>query len=129
MQLRVLLPTRVLVDREVRRLVAEAENGSFGILERHADIVSSLVPGILVLEPVDAPERYLGIDTGVLVKCGEEVLVATRNAVEGDDLDDLRRAVRARFVDLDDRERQARTALARLEAGVVRRFVEYREQG
>ncbi|MFW5680340.1 MAG: F0F1 ATP synthase subunit epsilon [Pseudomonadota bacterium] len=129
MQLRVLLPSRILVDREVRRVVAEAENGSFGILERHADIAAALVPGILVLEPVDAAERYVGIDVGVLVKCGAEVLVATRDAVEGDDLDDLRRAVRERFVQLDDRGRQAQTALARLEAGVVRRFVEYQEQG
>ncbi len=63
------------------------------------------------------------------MKCGPEVLVSTRHAVPGDDLATLRRTVRERYVELDERERSARSALARLEAGVVRRFNELRERG
>ncbi len=128
MRLEVLLPTRVLLDLEVSRVVAEAEDGAFGMLERHIDRAAALVPGVLIYEPTGQPERYLGVDEGLLVKCGEEVLVATASAVEGNDLDDLRRAVQQRFVELDEHERQARLALARLEAGIVRRFVEFRER-
>jgi len=35
--------------------------------------------------------------------------------------------VHARYVELDERARTAKSAVARLEAGVVRRFVEYEE--
>ena len=45
MRLKVLLPTKVLIDEEVTKVVAEAENGSFCILPRHIDFVSALVPG------------------------------------------------------------------------------------
>lgn len=127
MRLRVLLPTRVLIDEPVAKLVAEAENGSFGMLPRHVDFVAALVPGILLYVTPEGAERYLGVDEGILVKRGAEVMVSTRGAVPGEDLASLRRVVRERYVELDEHERSARSALARLEAGVVRRFIELRE--
>lgn len=128
MNFKVLLPTRVLLDQPVAKIIAEAQNGSFCLLPRHADFVAVLVPGVLVFADCDGAERYLGIDEGTLVKHGEQVCVSTRNAVAGDDLRSLRRIVQDRFLELDDRERSARSALARLEAGVVRRFIELRER-
>lgn len=128
MRLRVLLPTEVLVDRQVTRLVAEAQNGSFGMLPRHIDFVTALVPGILLYETAEGEELYVGIDEGILVKRAGDVMVSTRGAVAGDDLRTLRQTVRRRYLELDDRERQARGALARLEAGVVRRFIDLQER-
>jgi F-type H+-transporting ATPase subunit epsilon len=58
------------------------------------------------------------------VKCGPAVRVSAWRGVRGDDLASLRAVVEREFLQLDDRERTARSALARLEAGVVRRFVE-----
>lgn len=128
MNFKVLLPTRVLIDEPVAKIVAEAQDGSFCLLPRHIDLVAALVPGVLVFVDRDGNERYLGIDEGTLVKHGDQVRISTRNAVSGDDLRSLRRLVQERFLELDDRERSARSALARLEAGVVRRFIELRER-
>jgi F-type H+-transporting ATPase subunit epsilon len=128
MRLKVLLPTEVLLDQQVKKIVAEAQNGSFGILPRHIDFVAALVPSVVVYVDAQGSERFLGIDKGTLVKCADDVFVSTRNAVPGDDLQTLREVVRSRFLELDDRERSARSALARLEAGVVRRFIELQEQ-
>ncbi len=50
--------------------------------------------------------------------------VALRDAVAGEDLSNLREQVERRFVEIDEEMRQARSALARLEAGAVRRLVE-----
>jgi F-type H+-transporting ATPase subunit epsilon len=47
MNLKVLLPTEILIEREVTKIVAEAENGFFCILPRHVDFAAALVPGIL----------------------------------------------------------------------------------
>lgn len=127
MRLEVLLPTSVLIDEPITRLVAEAENGAFGLLPRHIDFATALKPGILVFEDAAGSERYLGIDEGILVKCGAEVMVSTRNAVLGDDLASLRETVRQRYLELDEGEKLARSALARLEVGVVKRFTELRD--
>lgn len=127
MRLKVLLPSEVLIDTPVLKIVAEAPDGWFGLLPRHIDIATALVPSVLLYVDTEGVERFLGVDEGILVKCADDVQVSTRNAVRGDDLESLRRAVRAQFLELDDRERSARSALARLEAGVVRRFIELQE--
>lgn len=124
MRLKVLLPTQVVVDERVARVRAEAENGSFTLLPRHIDFVAALTPGILSFNPDGEEEQYLAIDEGILVKRGPEVLVSTRNAVRGPDLEHLREAAVQRFTILDEHERKARTAIARLEASFVRRYLE-----
>jgi F-type H+-transporting ATPase subunit epsilon len=127
MHLKVLLPTEILVDEEVTRVVAEAQNGFFGMLPRHIDFVTALVPGILSFTSVEHGNRVIAVDEGVLVKCGDDVLVSALNAVRGETLADLHHTVEARFHQLDEDERIARTALARLEAGALRLFAELEE--
>lgn len=125
MKLKVLLPERVLADEPADRVVAEAADGSFCLLPRHVDFVAALVPGILTYTSGGA-ERFVATDEGILVKCGEEVLVSVRRAVAGGDLGTLERTVEEKFRTLDERERQSRRASARLEADLVRRFLELR---
>jgi F-type H+-transporting ATPase subunit epsilon len=103
-------------------VVAEAPDGHFGMLPGHVDYVTELVPGVLTYETEEGAERFVAVSAGTLVKCGEEVRVAVRGAVEGDDLAALRARVEAEFRRRDEDERVARAALARLEAGMIRRF-------
>ena len=127
MSLKMLLPTEVLLEEPVTKVIAEAKNGSFCLLPRHIDFVSALVPGILVFLTPDNEEQYVAMDNGILVKCGQQILVSAYNGVRGDNLLDLHRLVAERFVNLDEQQRTARSALARLEAGVMRRFIELEE--
>ena len=128
MRLKILLPTEVLVDVKVGKIVAEAENGFFCLLPRHIDFVAMLVPGILCYTAESGTERFVAIDEGTLVKCGNEVLVSVINATPGIDLATLQSIVAESFRELDEDERRARTALARLEAGAMRRFLEMEKQ-
>ena len=124
MKLTVWLPAEVLLDEEVIRIKAEAENGWFGVLPRHIDFVTALVPGVLTLQPAGKPEEYLALDRGILVKCGREVRISTRNAVRGADLAQLREQVAARFRERDEQEKAARQFEAKLETDLVRRLLE-----
>ncbi|NEQ08172.1 MAG: F0F1 ATP synthase subunit epsilon [Moorea sp. SIO4E2] len=126
MILKVLLPTEVLVERPVTKVIAEAENGSFCILPRHIDFVAALVPGILSFELESGKEAFIAVDEGILVKCGAEVLVSTLNAVCSDNLDQLKQTVEQQFRVLDEREKLTRSALAKFEASIMRRFKELR---
>jgi len=128
MMLKVLLPTRILMSRKVEKITAEAENGSFTLLPRHVDFVASLNPGLLSYES-DGEEKFLAVDEGVLVKAGEEVLVSVRDAVGGVPLGRVRGIVEERFLEMDEKERKARSALARFEADFVRRFLEMQRYG
>ena len=128
MRLTVLLPTEILVDEEVAKVVAEAQNGSFCLLPRHIDFVAALVPGLLsFVKTADGAEEFLAADEGLLVKCGPQVLVSTRQAVRGEELGLLRETVEKTFKVLTDQEKRARTALANLEANFIRRFLKLEE--
>lgn len=123
MQFKVLLPTEIVVDEPVRKIVAEAPNGSFCLKPRHTDFLSALVPGLLSFTNEKGIEEFLAVDEGILVKHGDEVLVSSRHAVRGQRLEELEALVRDHFEVLDERERAARSAVARLESDFVRRFL------
>ncbi len=129
MRLKLLLPTEILIHEEVVKVVAEAENGSFCILPRHVDFLAALVPGIFSFVTSGGVEQFLAVDEGILIKCGPEVLVSTRNAVRGPDLGKLEQTVEKSFQVLEDRERMARNAVAKLEANFIRRLMEFQEYG
>ncbi|MBN1843120.1 MAG: F0F1 ATP synthase subunit epsilon [Deltaproteobacteria bacterium] len=129
MKLKVLLPTEVLINEEVTKVIAEAGNGSFCLLPRHVDFLANLVPGLFSFVTSQGVEEFLAIDEGILIKCGPEVLVSTRNAVRGPDLGKLEQTVRKSFSALDGREKAARSAFAKLEAGFIRRFMDLEEHG
>ena len=127
MKLKVLLPDRVLVDEDAAKVVAEAENGSFCLLPRHVDFVAALAPGILSFVDERGREVFLALDEGALVKQGHEVLVSTRRGVRGEQLGELRRLVEQQFQKMDEYEVKARSAMAKIEAGFVRRFLDLQE--
>lgn len=128
MNLTILLPTEVLLAEEVIKIVAESPSGHFCLLPRHIDLVTILVPGLLsYVRAGTEDEVYLGVGEGILVKCGPEVLVATNNAVQGPSLGQLREVVTTQFKTLSDREKQARSALAHLEANFIRRFLKMQD--
>ena len=128
MKLRVLLPERVAVDRQVAKVTAEAENGAFCLLPRHVDFVAALAPGLLGFEDEEGEETLLAVDRGLLVKCGDEVLVSTPRVIGGRPLGELQRAVREELETLDERQRRARSAVAKIEADFVRRMVELEQR-
>ena len=118
------MPTGVLYQGLAQKLFAVAENGAFGMLPNHIDFVTSLVPSVLILTLANGSEQIFGIDEGILVKHGHQVDIAIRRGVPGEDLDSLQESVRKNFIEVDEDERVARSALSRLEAGMVRRFAD-----
>jgi F-type H+-transporting ATPase subunit epsilon len=127
MTVRVALPSRVLGSWEVTSLRGEGAHGSFGMRPRHVDYVVVLEPGIMELTLADGTERFLALDTGVLVKQGKMVFVSTRRAVESANLDELQQTVREVFVKRTEGELRARAAASKLEVGFVRRLLEIGE--
>ena len=127
MRFKILLPSQIYLDQEVSKVIAEANNGSFCLLPRHIDFVAALAPGLLSIEDEKGQEVFMAVDEGILVKKGQDVSVSTRNVVTIPNLGQLREVIEEKFKVIDDREKAARTAAARLEADLVRRLMELRK--
>ncbi len=122
MHLKILLPAGVLLEEEVEKVTAEAQNGYFTMLPRHIDFVAALVPGIFSYLTPAGEERYLAVDDGIVVKQGGQVYVSTARAVPGEDLAYLQETVENELKVLGESEKKARTVMSRLEADTLRRF-------
>jgi F-type H+-transporting ATPase subunit epsilon len=126
MNLKVLIPFQIVLQQTgVSRIIAETREGSFGLLPHRLDCVAALVPGILVYESNGANASYIAVDEGVLVKSGAEVLISVRRAIGGANLRELHEAVQREFLLLEEREKEVRAALSKMQAALLGRFAEY----
>jgi len=121
--LKILLPFQVFAEKTgVSRIVVETSAGSYGLLPHRLDCVAALVPGIFSCHTESGAEFLAAVDEGVLVKTGLDVLVSVRRAMTGASLGELRAAVEKEYLTLDQNEQSVRSAVAKLEAGFLRRF-------
>jgi F-type H+-transporting ATPase subunit epsilon len=125
MNLRILLPFKIFASLEnVSRIVAETLEGSFGLLPHRLDCVAALVPGILSYATPDGDTTYLAIDSGLLVKRGEDVSISVRHAIRGAGLSELHQAVLRDYLTLDAQEREMRSVVSTMESGLIGRIAE-----
>ncbi len=105
---------------------AEDESGSFGILSGHADFLTALTLSVVSWHCADERRRFCAVRHGVLsVTNGNEVAIATREAIRGDDLDHLEQVVLAGFRESLEAERIARTESVQLQMKAIRQIVRY----
>lgn len=119
-------PSARIIDRsEVQALRAEDGSGSFGILPRHADLLTVLVPSVLRWRLPSGDMRYCAVDSGVLtVRGGFEVAVACRQALPGDDIEALHAKVLAMRAERIEVDRERRVDQTRLHARAVRAMMQ-----
>lgn len=124
LQLKVMEPEKILLDTAVYKVIAEGLNGSFCLKPKHIDFVSALKPGILEYTTDDGSEQFIALDEGILVKCGQEVLVSVLNAIPGSDLSRLEKTVREEFQKSEAINKATDIALKGMEADLLLHFVD-----
>lgn len=127
MRLRIVTPLAVVVDdADVLALRAEDASGSFGVLPRHADFLTSLAISVVSWQRGDSSRRYCAVRRGVLaVTGGTDIAIATREAVAGDDPATLDQTVLARFRADVDAERTERVESTRLQLNAIRQLMRH----
>lgn len=131
MRLVISTPTAVVADvADVTAVRAEDESGSFGILEGHADFLTVVSISILRWRQADGSTRYCAHRRGVLsVSAGREIRLAVREAVLGEDPEQLESAVLSRFRETAEQEQSGRAASLRLQMTAIRRIIHYLRPG
>jgi F-type H+-transporting ATPase subunit epsilon len=71
MKLEIVTPSGVIFDDEVKQVNLPGSEGEFGVLPRHATLVSLLDTGVIVIEKQDGSEVAVAINSGY-VKVDEE---------------------------------------------------------
>jgi F-type H+-transporting ATPase subunit epsilon len=126
--LTIYLPTEVFLDTQVKKVVAESPAGCFCLLPRHIDYATALVACILSYLSAADEEKFLAVESGILVKQGDKILICAHKAISGS-LGKLKPEIEKISAIADTKEKKTRSAVARLEADFIRRFVEFGKHG
>ena len=124
MTLKILLPTLKFLEEKVEKVKGEGFEGEFCLKPRHIDYATVLIPGIFSYVSTSGKENYIALDQGILVKQGPKVIMVTRRAIAGE-LGRLNNEVKNMLTERDEREKQNRSAVAMLEIGFIKRFLEF----
>jgi F-type H+-transporting ATPase subunit epsilon len=126
-RLRIVTPLSVVIDEDgVLALRAEDATGSFGILPHHADFLTSLVISVVSWEGNDGTRHHCAVRRGVLsVRGGQDIAIATREAMPGDDLATLDKTVLARFRTDIENERTEHVENTRLQLNAIRQIMRH----
>jgi F-type H+-transporting ATPase subunit epsilon len=123
-KLRIVTPLAVVVDEDAVAIRAEDDSGSFGILPGHADFLTSLAISVVGWKRSDGSRRYCAVRRGMFsVSKGNDVAVATREAIAGDDLATLEATVLNQFRADIEQERSERFESTQLQLNAIRRIV------
>ena len=125
MKLRLTTPTEVVMDMDVSHVSAEDPTGSLGVRPGHADLVTALVPGILVARSPDGGERYAAVDGGVMLVSDDQVDVVSRQAVTGTDVAHLEDTVVAQFEKAAADERANHVAFEKMRSRFMKGIIDF----
>jgi F-type H+-transporting ATPase subunit epsilon len=127
MRLRIVTPLSVVIDEDgVLALRADDATGSFGIMPRHADFLTSLAICVVSWESSNGMRHYCAVRRGALsVNGGHDIAIATREAVPGDNLVTLDETVLARFRADIETERTEHVESTRLQLNAIRQIMSH----
>jgi len=123
MKLTVATPLAIVVEKkDVVHLRAEDSTGAFGILRGHADFITALEISVVTWRDANGDEHHVAVRGGVLEVARDEISIATRQAVPGDDLHRLETEVITQFRRGLDEERTAHADAERLYLAAMRQI-------
>jgi F-type H+-transporting ATPase subunit epsilon len=127
LKLTIATPNVIIVNIDnIRSVRAEDSTGAFGILPGHADLLTVLAIGVLIWRDVDGLEHCAALRGGVLrVRDGQSVEVATREAIIGDDLKNLKDVVVAQMTRNAETEQAARLDALALQHAAIQKIYHY----
>ena len=119
MNLKIITPLETFYLENITKIQAEGTEGYFTILPKHADYVSSIITSIFSFEK-NGKKEFFAVDSGILVKYGDNVDFSVRNAIKGQNLIDLKKQMELTFKEMEEDYKKTKTALASLEGNIAK---------
>ncbi len=129
LNLKLITPSKLVIDEEVDEVVAPGESGEFGVLPGHVPFITTLMPGELTYK-INGVGKSIIIDSGIAEVSEDRVIVLTDRVVKSEEIDPeaARREAESILEELKDfgggnkefREIERRLRLAEVKANVKR---------
>jgi len=99
---------------EAAKISAMTDDGYFEILPGHIDMIALIAPGILKISQNNSGEIIYASDHGIIIKTGDTVKIALRNAVRASSVSALSAEIKRHFLLISEQEKAGRIAVSEL---------------
>jgi len=84
--LKLITPSKLVIDEEVDEVVAPGDSGEFGVLPGHCPFITTLMPGELTYK-VNGVGKSIIIDSGIAEVSEDRVIVLTDRVFKSEEID------------------------------------------
>lgn len=86
LNLKVITPSKLVIDEEVDEVVAPGDSGEFGVLPGHVPFITTLMPGELTYK-INGVGKSMIIGGGIAEVSDDRVFVLTDSVLKSDEID------------------------------------------
>lgn len=132
-QYELVTPERQVGDGEAVEIVLPGEEGDFGVLAGHAPVMAQLRPGLIEIRTREGEDfsRRVFVKGGFAQVSGERVILLIEECLDPAEtsLEDLKKGIHAREIDLDDARDDLEREAAERDLAWMRALAEILERG
>ena len=92
--LRVYTPDKLVVEDVIKKINVNGKEGSFTILPKHIDYVSSFVDSVIAYVDNNEKTKFLAVNQGILIKTGRNLEISTFNVIKSNSLLELKNVLK-----------------------------------
>lgn len=83
LNLKIYTLNKLFLEEVIKKITVYGNEGCYTIFPNHKDYISSFDDGMLFFTKEDNEKIFVGLNQGILTKCGREIQISTFNAIYG----------------------------------------------
>jgi len=120
---RIITPQAVETIENISFFRAEDRSGSFGILPRHTEFLTTLEPSIAIAV-IEEREHYYAFNGGVLSFKDNRLTITAKEFVQSDKVGELLEMIKRSFKAQEEKERLFRDNIENLQKAFIKKLIE-----
>lgn len=88
LQIELVAADRVVWSGEASEIIARTSEGDLGVLAGHAPLLSLLVPGVVMIKPIEGPVVQAAVGDGFLSVANDHVSILSEDTVLLEEIDE-----------------------------------------
>ena len=120
---RIITPQAVETVKNISFFRAEDRSGSFGILPRHIEFLTTLEPAIAIAV-IEEREYYYAFNGGVLSFKNNALTITAKEFVQSDKVDELLEMIKHSFKEQEEKERLFSDNIENLQKAFIKTLIE-----
>lgn len=129
LNLRIYTPEKLFLEKEILKITLNGKEGSFSILPKHVDYISSFDDCIMCYTDTSNKTSFLATNQGIITKIGRNIEISTFHVIVGNSLMELKNNINElskKSKDIANKNTEINENLKKMELSILKKIMEYK---